>query len=1308
MKKIFLVFFFLIFCIFAGIAGFIMHSFNTENFKNQVITSVNKLTGREFNVMGSTYVSWFPTPRIILHDVTLSNMKGSNRSLMLRAEKVGINMDWQALLKTPLVIKKIHLEKPSLYLERNASNKVNWDFPFLFQSGSDIDADPLNASQNFAQTRVESLQIEQGLIEYTDADTTAKTQLSNITGDLSLGSLRGPYVFEGDFSLLGRTFNTELNVEQYHINTPIPFTANILQDNRAITLELSGEIIPDQKSGTTISASGPFSIQRPNELLNLFGLKPLHPSLNIPASGSFTYEIGNRNTALKSIIVRFGSSEDSIALTGSIERNNASRTPSYTASLAINTLDYNHWEDFISSVNPEELYNPQQPDFDLKLDMQKAIYADQEASAVSIDVSKKGDRFIIQSASAVLPGETQIKAEGGTFVQNHETAFLINFNATAKDAQPILSKYIDTKNVNSSLLKNASFTGSATIWPNKKELLINNLTLAQSTITGNFSVENTDKKEKIATNLDIKNINFDEFSSYKKEEKPLNISAFPALLKKVAQEATLFNNKDADIKLNLSDVTWHQLPIRKGSVTAKVKDDTFSLSQLKLQDTATADIIASAEIENLGKKEAKIKNIKLDFAAKQFNLFASRANISVPNNWLQKAGQTNIFLQAGEDNNIWTINSKNTIAPLDFTINGSVNLQELKPNLKDLQVSLHYPSLKKFLNEVLETKRLDTSLDGPLSLQTTLNGTDDNLRFTDTEVQVSPHKLSVSGEKSIINNKINLSMKIKTPRFEVEKYLPNAFKPFVNKAQKGQSFNFDDLEDIQGKILLTTDELIFKDTQLNQVNLTLSKQDKSISLDDMKATLTESERQNITLTGKISWEETPNLKATIAFEDSTLPDNFITGNKISFGTGVFSVHANIATQGSSFADWEKNLSGKGNITLENALFIGADLNRIPHLISQTIKDKETKSYFDTALTRTLNSGKTNITEISGPFTIQEGIIKMMNLSLKADTVYSNPMQVSYNVATEDLAVSVPFSIEEYPDLPPFALSIKGPFKNPVYYQNSVDLSNSVIDLIEKDAIKEAKAQQQEKEEQARTTLTKRQEKIQEAIKQAQTAIDAADAKLFAGDNKSANFLLQNAKDALNVVNKLSIKENLTDAEYIQLMEQSRLAVLKANEAINEAEKDKFFENRKTLATFIKKSQNMITQVESVHETNPDIKIVSKLIVAMNKYLAKLEESAKLANQKTTSTDEQEQIIEDATVNYQKIVKAYNYASRFNSDMKPVTVDESQAVLAPRSVSDMRQTQTEEATPATTLEKTQLESFEAGSNLRGNIIRRKGI
>ena len=148
------------------------------------------------------------------------------------------------------------------------------------------------------------------------------------------------------------------------------------------------------------------------------------------------------------------------------------------------------------------------------------------------------------------------------------------------------------------------------------------------------------------------------------------------------------------------------------------------------------------------------------------------------------------------------------------------------------------------------------------------------------------------------------------------------------------------------------------------------------------------------------------------------------------------------------------------------------------------------------------------------------------------------------------------------------------------------------------------------------------------------------------------------------------------------MEQSRLAILKASEAIDEAVRDLYFEDRKQVQAFVKQAKEMQERIEIVYEANPYIEIVAKLLPAARQYTEALERINQ-AFGPDISGDEHETLMNAAKEAFLKVSRAYEYVSRFETDdmptIKPLSVRKvpNEDILEDSSVESIEEESSEE-------------------------------
>lgn len=1253
MKKFFLTVLFLFFLIVGGLAFFIVRSFNTDTFQKQIVHNISQMTGREFNVMGATYVTWFPTPQIVMNDVTLANVKGSQRAVMLRANRIGVELEWASLLKEPLVIKKIDVENPTLFLERTDATHVNWDFPFLFESGASIN--DFGVASSRTQTRVDALSVRGGTIEYTNNLNQVKWLINNVNGNLAVETLQGPYAFNGTFRTQEKTVSAELKVTQMRTDAPVPFTLNLVGEDNNFSLELSGNITPGIKQSMKMEADGSFSVKRPNDFLNIFGLKPLSSQLNVPSLGNLRYESTNGTDMFKSFTVRFGNAEDAVTMTGSLERVKQKKL-NYNATINFNRFEYEQWKNFLSELNWKNLTDDKSADFKLKLHSEQVIYGKQKAQNVDVELVKNGHKFQIQGGSAKLAGDTLVKFDGGSVIQNDETGLVLMVAGNSGKFKDLIAQITESQKLPDTLSQSVSFKGNTTIYTDRFDVEVQELSVNKTKLTGTMAYQKTENLPQIQMKMAVENINIDDYTGYKKAKEKTDVFDLVNLTKQYVDSLEFLKKFTGSFDIDGQNVVFRGVPIGKVLLAGTVEDNILKITKLNTKDLANATLTGNAVFSGIKTDAVVVSELKADFKTPQMKLFMDKVGLMSNEKSIQDLKDFATEVVLSENGKDWTVVMNNETGDLGLTFNGQIETGAEETVYKNMQVSLSYPDFRRFSKEVFDIRGVNTALDGEFLVKMTLNGTKKDIRFSDGQIKIGPNQMTVDGSYKP-GKPAKLAMNIEAPSFNVSKYIWNDLKNIKWRGMNAQKpFVFKVFDNLDHQIKISTAQLLYNNYELKNAILewTVSGAGKNLTLKELSGTYGASNAP-FKASGSLSWENTPTLILDYSGSNSEVPANLLSLKSMSFGEGKVNYKAHLEGVGSSPAEMLSHLKGNGQLTFENNVFIGTGIDKVLPLIKRTIDNRVPKNIFDKEMNRVLNSGKTAINKIDGAFTIENGLFKAMNTVLTGDGFTSNPMQIQWDIVKNTYDIFMPLTLTAYADLPPFALTIKGPENALAYQTNFVDLSASVADIIKADNTRVAKAEQDEKEQEMKIARSEREEKIRQAILDAREAVEQAGGKVKTGDNQKALYLLQNAQDALEFVNNLSIKETLTDAEYIQLTEQSRLAIMKAEEAVAEATNDKFFEDRKKLHAFTQSAKQMQSEIVRIGNTYPDIEIVQKLTPITAQYVELLNKLASEAH--SNETDEEHRIqMNTARTAYMKVVKGYQYVLRFDaeSNVTPIT------------------------------------------------------
>jgi len=109
-----------------GVAVFVK-TFDANSYKEKIIQTVKKETGRDLTLNGELKTSFYPWLGIDLNDAALSNAQGFVAENFLTVEQAKIRLQLVPLLKKKVVADRIELSGVDVWLERNAQGKTNWE-----------------------------------------------------------------------------------------------------------------------------------------------------------------------------------------------------------------------------------------------------------------------------------------------------------------------------------------------------------------------------------------------------------------------------------------------------------------------------------------------------------------------------------------------------------------------------------------------------------------------------------------------------------------------------------------------------------------------------------------------------------------------------------------------------------------------------------------------------------------------------------------------------------------------------------------------------------------------------------------------------------------------------------------------------------------------------------------------------------------------------------------------------------------------------------------------------------------------------
>ena len=274
MKKIFkfVLWAVLLIVVVGAIGAFVfVKTFDLNRYKTQIAQIVNEQTGRKLSLNGNAGLKISLIPTIELNDVTFSNASWAKEPNMISAKTIDVAFSVLPLLKKEIVIDKVHLIEPKVYLELNEKGVANWDFSKK-ENTKQPQTEPDNQVQNLAKDTAQgvaivsvlakSLKIDNGEVVYQDLKTNTKHELK--IKNISLKSENVDSDITADIDVVYNNEQIKANIVAGSINSVLqnaknyPLKANVKAFGATAEIEgVLSDLLSDVKYDLKIKAQNP-------------------------------------------------------------------------------------------------------------------------------------------------------------------------------------------------------------------------------------------------------------------------------------------------------------------------------------------------------------------------------------------------------------------------------------------------------------------------------------------------------------------------------------------------------------------------------------------------------------------------------------------------------------------------------------------------------------------------------------------------------------------------------------------------------------------------------------------------------------------------------------------------------------------------------------------------------------------------------------------------------------------------------------------------------------------------------------------
>ncbi len=1246
MKKFLLALLIIVLLLASAFVFFVTKTFNADNFQSQIEQTVQEITGKKLTINGGTELNWRPMPTITLTNVTLANHAGSEYQNMMKAKSISVEIEWASLFQTPFKIKNVVLEDPVLILEKLETNQTNWHLPFF--SKQKRFNDNLNAvitDTGTADTQIESIHIKNGQIQYINHINNLSLDLTDIDGNLSLTSLKGPFDFTGDLTYKGNRFGLKTHINRIIEDTPVQFTTQLSERKSEFILNLNGTITPHLSNSIT-DAVGEFTLQKPNTLFKLLGLPEIPTGADKPSLGNFTIESSLLKDHLKNLTIKLGNGDNALMFNFDIEfkKKTAQENESFLGSFAASQLDYALWKPVLSRFNWDFIGGGKSfPYTDLQINIPQLIYNKKTIRNFEVILTYDDDALLISDGKLTLPGQETETLFSGTALPTPDAPEL------TLDIQSKINNISEIKSwVNEPMIpdaiKNADLRVSLSVKPTEFSVLLNTVKIDNTNLTG--YITRLTEGNLFRTNLSINNLDLDTYFKPAEKNGKTVLFTLPALLKQKMSQYPALEQANAQFNIKGINITWHALPMSAVDLNGQLNNGTLSFKKFDIQNVATGNLKITGDLSGFGNAPLRAENLAVNFDAKQLNLFLNRAQLDTLYPLINDAQNVQAQLQLSGSETTWQLDSRLKLSDTRLDFNGIFHNEQPLTRYENFAFTVSGPRFQEFLTALNITKNPFKNLDGNFNIQGVLNGTEEEFSLSNGVFNVGTERLS--GSLAVKNQSIlSVHGDLSTTLLNAERFLPYR-SVFEGETGDWNTTNipFDTLNLYDLAFKIRADELNYGLWTLENSLVNFTLKDKTLTLNELSGKHKKAPDSSLKITGQINWLNTPSVQTKFDIQRMPLRSNFMTIDNLFVGEGTGSINGEIKTTGRSVSDMIQNVDGSGKFEFDNNIIIGMDLKQTQDTVKTSLEERYTAEVLNTGLKRALSAGKTDLIHAAGKWDMTKGVIQSPNASLNTDVSTSNPMQIVWDLPQHSLNIQLPIRLTAYSELPQIDVLLKR-IKNQSSYSVNTDALEQTLGhqiMQELSQTKLAATQQQNLKKAAEQQS--RQDKINQAVSDAETAVKQAEQLAMRTPSERTDLLLQNAKDALSFVKTLAIKEQLTENQYNQLIEQSRLAVLRAQETESEILKNDLLETRRNILALSQYAQAALMHMQELQVRLPYAETIPLSIEQTQAELAKINAAADVLVE-TTNLDKINQTIIDANLAFQKIQELFENAKRLD-------------------------------------------------------------
>ena len=584
-------------------------------FEKRFVENFEAVTGRKVAVDGEFLVKVFPSPSLDVQKVRIIASEGAKDEDLIYVERLKADLDLTTFLFGGVQVTRAELINPVINLEITENGEVSWMMDFFRTPDMQL------AGDNYVDKGVslKSVGVENGVLNFKDAVSGFSSTISGLYGDFVADTLRGPYRFDGNFSLFGKTTSLAASLDRLQEQNPSEFNVMIARGDAESRLFTSGSLLVE---GGKFNMSGNVSIDIGKPLQMFEGMPAkvkLADNFSIPMAANLSFVIAKGQVKITDIVFKQGDAsavgDGVFLLTAANGDENARR---FSMSFIANKFKLEPILEFIRAAGEGtiSLQLPKSAMLNFKSDTLN--YKNGEIKNLAFKLDIDGNKIAMKDIEATLPANATLKGQLD-FVHGDENGAKVatsgniefetqNFGEVAKWLSlPLLKDAKADSLLTARMTANVNGTGSV--------ISFDGLSLRVGTVSvsGAVGTDLSLPRDNAVLDVRVSELDLEKYVDTKGAENPGENAAILERMQNVLLDAAarlkVLNTFDVSGKIDVGRLSYGSKQIGRIIADIALKDGMLEIKELKASNLAGGTLGLTGALSGFGTNNLKLRDV---------------------------------------------------------------------------------------------------------------------------------------------------------------------------------------------------------------------------------------------------------------------------------------------------------------------------------------------------------------------------------------------------------------------------------------------------------------------------------------------------------------------------------------------------------------------------------------------------------------------------------------------------------------------------------------------------------------------------